>query len=279
MVKRPIARLTDFSPSGRRVNVRVGVTLSAFLLVIGCAAQTGVVPIGQNSYLVAKQAATGFPGLGNLKAEALQEANQFCIGRGSDLFVTRSTETQPPYVLGNYPRAEIEFRCASPNKTAEAAVAECNAMRLHGELKTHKASVECSNPKIFAAYREAGDPNLDLLNVYLAAQLVGAENIDRKRVTEAEYQLQLAELESRLTKERQRRALDVAELEIKRTQAAAEVQTATAAQRQSTAALLVGLAAPQSANRPTSQPYQLPTPRMLNTNCQTYGQTTNCQTQ
>jgi hypothetical protein len=115
--------------------------------------------------------ATGFPGLGNLKAEALQEANQYCVGRGSDLFVTRSTETQPPYVLGNYPRPEIEFRCASPGKTAKAAVAECNAKRLHGELKSYKASVECSNPKIFAAYREAGDPNLDLLNVYLAARL------------------------------------------------------------------------------------------------------------
>jgi len=176
--------------------------LGTFILMAGCSAQTGVVPTGQNSYLVAKQAATGFPGLGNLKAEALQEANQYCVGRGSDLFVTRSTETQPPYALGNYPRAEIEFRCASPGKTAEAAVAECNAKRLHGELKTYGASVQCSNPKIFAAYREAGDPNLDLLNVYLAARLVGAENIDRKRVTEAEYQLELAELESRLTKER-----------------------------------------------------------------------------
>jgi hypothetical protein len=84
--------------------------LGTFILMAGCSAQTGVVPTGQNSYLVAKQATTGFPGLGNLKAEALQEANQYCVGRGSDLFVTRSTETQPPYVLGNYPRAESEFR-------------------------------------------------------------------------------------------------------------------------------------------------------------------------
>jgi hypothetical protein len=70
--------------------------LGTFILMAGCSAQTGVVPTGQNSYLVAKQATTGFPGLGNLKAEALQEANQYCVGRGSDLFVTRSTETQPP---------------------------------------------------------------------------------------------------------------------------------------------------------------------------------------
>ena len=202
-------------------------------------------------------------------------------GAAAALFVTRSTETQPPYVLGNYPRAEIEFRCASPGKTAEAAIAECNAKRLHGELKTYKASVECSNPRIFTAYREAGDPNLDLLNVYLAARVVGAENIDRKRVTEAEYQLQLAELESRLTKERQRRALDAADLEIRRAQAAAETQTAAAQAQSSTAALLLELAALQ-ANRTAPQSNQLPMPlppRTLNTNCQAYGQTINCQTQ
>jgi hypothetical protein len=260
--------------------MRIGFMLSTFILVSGCASQTGVVPTGEGNYLVAKQAATGFPGLGNLKADALKEANQFCAGKGADLFVTRSFETQPPYVLGNYPRAEIAFRCGSPNAVAETAIAECKAKRLGGELKTQKASVECSNPKIFAAYREAGDPNLDLLNVYLAARLVGAENVDKKRVTEAEYQLQLAELESRLTKERQRRSLANADLEIRRAQTAAETQ---AAQAQSNAALLLGLAALQSANRPVSQSYQLPTPspppRMLNTNCQSYGQTINCQTQ
>src|SRR5215469_15967982 len=149
-------------------------------------------------------------------------------------------------------------------------------------IKNLRASVQCSNPKIFAAYREAGDPNLDLLNVYLAARVVGAENIDRKRVTEAEYQLQLAELESRLTKERRRRALDVADLQIRRAQAAAETQTAAAQAQASTAALLVGLAALQSANRPAPQSNQLPMPappRTLNTNCQAYGQTVNCQTQ
>ena len=120
------------------------------------------------------------------------------------------------------------------------------------------------------------------MNVYLAARLVGAENIDGKRVTEAEYQLQLAELESRLTKERRRRALDVADLEIRRAQAAAETQTAAAQAQASTAALLVGLAALQSANRPAPQSNQLPMPsppRTLNTNCQAYGQTVNCQTQ
>jgi hypothetical protein len=69
--------------------------LIAAAAMAGCASHTGVVPTGQDSYMIAKQAATGFPGLGNLKAEALQEANQYCRGEGRELLVTRTMETQP----------------------------------------------------------------------------------------------------------------------------------------------------------------------------------------
>lgn len=61
--------------------------------------------------MIAKQAATGFGGLGNLKAEALQEAGTFCAKTGKQIAVVKMTETEPPYVLGNYPRAEVHFRC------------------------------------------------------------------------------------------------------------------------------------------------------------------------
>jgi len=39
-----------------------------------------------------------------------------------------------------------------------------------GELKSLKATVECSNPKVYAAWKEAGETNLDLLNVLLAVR-------------------------------------------------------------------------------------------------------------
>ena len=213
----------------------------------GCASHTGVVPNGQGGYLIAKQAATGFSGLGNLKADAQQEANQYCLAQGGELFVSHITETQPPYVFGNYPRAEIEFRCGAPTTIAEAAILECKEKRLRGELKTFRASVECSNPKVYAAWKDAGDPNLDLLSVLLAARLVGAENVDKGKITEAEYQLQLAELNSRLNGERRRRNLANADVQMRQAQVTAHAQ---AAQAQSSAALLQGLAAFQSANRP-----------------------------
>ena len=80
----------------------------------GCASQTGVVPNGQGGYLIAKQAATGFPGLGNLKAEAMAEASQYCAGQSREFLLAGATETEPSYVFGNYPRAEISLQCVVP---------------------------------------------------------------------------------------------------------------------------------------------------------------------
>lgn len=88
------------------------ITTLSFVLA-SCASNSGIVPMGKDTYLLAKQQATGFPGLGNLKPEILQEANSFCGSKGSALQVVNVSETQPPYVLGNYPRVEVQFMCVS----------------------------------------------------------------------------------------------------------------------------------------------------------------------
>ena len=76
-----------------------------------CASHTGVVPMGKDTYMIAKQQATGFPGLGNMKAEIIAEGVQYCADLGKEFQLISTQETQPPYVLGNYPRAEIQFMC------------------------------------------------------------------------------------------------------------------------------------------------------------------------
>ena len=83
--------------------------LSVFLSA--CASHTGVVSIGKDTYMVAKQAATGFPGLGNLKAEIIAEGSSHCMKLGKQFQLVSTQETQPPYILGNYPRSEIQFMC------------------------------------------------------------------------------------------------------------------------------------------------------------------------
>ena len=81
------------------------------LLLTGCAANPGVAPMGPDTYIVTRQAATGFSGAGDLKVEALREANQHCMSLGKEMHVVSATESKPPYLLGKYPRAEVQFKC------------------------------------------------------------------------------------------------------------------------------------------------------------------------
>lgn len=61
--------------------------------------------------MVSRQAATGFSGSGTLKAEAFQEASAYCMAQGKALQVVSTQEAQPPFLLGNYPKAEVQFMC------------------------------------------------------------------------------------------------------------------------------------------------------------------------
>jgi hypothetical protein len=83
------------------------------LALANCAAHSGVTPDGQGGYMIQRQASTGFPGPGSLKADIMQEEGSYCASQGREFLLTNVTETQPPYVLGNYPRAEINFRCVA----------------------------------------------------------------------------------------------------------------------------------------------------------------------
>lgn len=77
----------------------------------GCASHTGIVPTGGGSYMIAKQQATGFPGLGNMKAEIIGESSRFCAESGKELQIISAHDSPPPYIFGNYPRSEVSFTC------------------------------------------------------------------------------------------------------------------------------------------------------------------------
>lgn len=59
--------------------------LLVVFLMAGCATASGVVSISPNTYVVSRQAATGFSGMGNLRVRALQEAGQTCTRMGKSL--------------------------------------------------------------------------------------------------------------------------------------------------------------------------------------------------
>jgi hypothetical protein len=91
------------------------IALMPLFLLASCASNSGVVPIGPDTFFVSRQAATGFSGSGTLKAEALQEANQYCVSQKKALRVTNTVEAQPPFVMGNFPKAEVQFMCLDEN--------------------------------------------------------------------------------------------------------------------------------------------------------------------
>jgi len=81
------------------------------LVLSGCASNSGVVPMGNDTYMVSRQAATGFSGMGTLKADAMREAYQQCQLTGKRVEVIEVIDAKPPYIFGNFPKTEIRFKC------------------------------------------------------------------------------------------------------------------------------------------------------------------------
>ena len=87
------------------------ISMAAVVLLAGCASNSGIVPGGNGTFNITKQQATGFSGLGNLKAEVYQEAAAHCGLQKRDFTVVSYEETKGPYIFGNYPRVDLIFRC------------------------------------------------------------------------------------------------------------------------------------------------------------------------
>ncbi|MDX8162143.1 hypothetical protein [Acinetobacter pittii] len=105
-------------------------------LIVGCAANSGIVPMGNNTYMVSRQAATGFSGMGTLKAEAMREAYQECQKTNKFVNVLETIDAKPPYILGNFPKTEIRFKCINENKLSHKEVSYLFGPQLfHGEAK------------------------------------------------------------------------------------------------------------------------------------------------
>ena len=71
---------------------------------------TGVVPIGQDTYMISRTE-KGFIGSSSkVKAEAMKEANQFCESQGKKIHVV-STSQKDMVPFTSDAQAEIQFMC------------------------------------------------------------------------------------------------------------------------------------------------------------------------
>ena len=81
------------------------------LITVGCASNSGVVQVGENTYMVSRLAASGFSGMGTLKADAMKEAYSECQKTGKDVEMIEAIDAKPPYIFGNFPKTEVHFKC------------------------------------------------------------------------------------------------------------------------------------------------------------------------
>jgi hypothetical protein len=81
------------------------------LALAGCAANTGVQPFAGDVFYVSRQGATGASSQSDLRGAAMNEARAFCEQRQESFDLVELIEARPPYILGNFPKAEVRFRC------------------------------------------------------------------------------------------------------------------------------------------------------------------------
>ena len=88
--------------------IKIILAAIAVLVISGCAANTGVVKIGDDTYLLGKQG--GWESSGSaVKVGLYKEANQFCSDIGKKFVQTSAqSDDQGP---GKHATAEIQFKC------------------------------------------------------------------------------------------------------------------------------------------------------------------------
>ncbi|PSV21478.1 MULTISPECIES: hypothetical protein [unclassified Photobacterium] len=87
------------------------ITFALFGLA-GCATTTtGPTPSGQDQYVMSRQEGAFPSGSEPLLQEVLEQANKFCQSLDKSLEVLDTHENQGPFILGNYPKATIRFKC------------------------------------------------------------------------------------------------------------------------------------------------------------------------
>jgi hypothetical protein len=147
---------------------------------------------------------------------------------------------------------------------AQNAIRDCDVMRKQGMLKTYVAHVECSNPYLIKEAEATSFPYMDLINLQATKRLEVAEKVDEKKITEAQGQLELAQMYSYITEEINKRNIEVSN-------SLTQASIANAAWSQATAMNTQANAAMREALKPNIQQ-----PMHTSTSCRMIGDTLRC---
>lgn len=92
--------------------MRILMVSTIALFIAGCSGP-GVVPMGRDTYMIAKDGSFTTFGGGAVKAELYQEANTFCENKGKQLMPVKDASRDSGYA--RYASAELQFRCLDAN--------------------------------------------------------------------------------------------------------------------------------------------------------------------
>lgn len=67
--------------------------------------------LGEPSYRIFQQGATGFVPIASVRADVEDHAIKHCERAGKSMRGLVETAAKPPYILGNFPRVELVFEC------------------------------------------------------------------------------------------------------------------------------------------------------------------------
>ena len=88
----------------------------------GCAS-TGAIPVGQDTYMLSKQSATGFQSAVGIRADVLKEANEFASSKGR-VMVIRSLISKDGVPGRSYATVELVFKTVRPDDPEAASSIE-----------------------------------------------------------------------------------------------------------------------------------------------------------
>lgn len=83
--------------------------LVSTIFLTACTSTTGVVSMGKDAYMIAREDNGPAASLGAIKTAAFKEAGAFCSGRGKTMQVTKESDT--PRSFGQFPQTSVQFTC------------------------------------------------------------------------------------------------------------------------------------------------------------------------
>lgn len=136
----------DFTHLERRQTMQrillpiVCVGLSLFL--VACSS-TGVLPVGENSYMLSKQTATGYQTAVKIRSEVMQEASAYC-SKSNKHFVIQDMQSRDgvpgrsyatvSLTFGCYDKSDPIYRASQPKRGAD----HVKEIRLYQDVKVEK---------------------------------------------------------------------------------------------------------------------------------------------